>query len=456
MIRNSSLPYLVSFAKKLLVIVLIIIALLGVDVSLNSATAVTSIAVSWGIATFIAIAVAFGIGQYFILEMVKRKSTVIRVKSVYLRSLNTLVTITQYVLTVILGLLVLQILLTSHYYTAILNCSSTITYALAAFVMGILTLKFFLWYNTNRRNFVVLQYGISTMAVSINMIIYLVFVSGTLSGMSAERNPQSQAPMILFPSNTTMGTVQSMWSISFLVSFILLWTSTVILLHHYSQSLGRLRFWTLLIIPLAAQISIYAVIVPLVNQQQIPELSSISISKIDKLYVNILGYSLPGIAAGIVFGIPFWTVARNIRHGMVIRDYLVIAGIGLVLFEMSTAPAEGVATAPYPPFGLASVLFAGLACYLILIGLYYSAVSISENSNLRKSIREYALKETKMLDSIGTANMEIEIQRRVMRITKAQANTMAEESGIETAISDDEMRLYLQQVLDEIKNSKEE
>ena len=148
-------------------------------------------------------------------------------------------------------MLVLQILLTSHYYTAILNWSSAITYALAAFVMGILTLKFFLWYNTNRRNFVVLLYGISTMAVSINMIIYLVFVSGTLSGMPAERNPQSQAPGILFPSNTTMGTVQSMWAISFLVSFILLWTSTVILLHHYSQRLGRLKFWSLLIIPLA-------------------------------------------------------------------------------------------------------------------------------------------------------------------------------------------------------------
>ena len=52
-------------------------------------------------------------------------------------------------------------------------------------------------------------------------------------------------------------------------------------------------------------------IVPLVNQQQIPDLSFISISKIDKFYLNIFGYSLAGIAAGIAFGIPFWTVARN-------------------------------------------------------------------------------------------------------------------------------------------------
>jgi hypothetical protein len=51
------------FAKKLFVIVSIIIALLTVDVSLNSATAVTSIAVGWGIPTFIPIVIAYGIGR---------------------------------------------------------------------------------------------------------------------------------------------------------------------------------------------------------------------------------------------------------------------------------------------------------------------------------------------------------------------------------------------------------
>ena len=73
MTRNSSFPYLMPFAKKLLVIVSIIIALLVVDVSLNSATSVTSIGVVWGIPTFIAIVIAYGKGQYLILELVKRK-----------------------------------------------------------------------------------------------------------------------------------------------------------------------------------------------------------------------------------------------------------------------------------------------------------------------------------------------------------------------------------------------
>ena len=61
------------------------------------------------------------------------------------------------------------------------------------------------------------------------------------------------------------------------------------------------------------------------------------------------------------------------------------------------------------------------------------------------------MKETQLLDSIGTAHMEMEIQKRVIDLTKEHQDRMTEESGIETAISDDEIRRYLQQVLAKLK-----
>ena len=70
---------------------------------------------------------------------------------------------------------------------------------------------------------------------------------------------------------------------------------------------------------------------------------------------------------------------------------------------------------PYPPFGLPTISFLGLSSYLLLlIGIYSSAISVSEDSKLRQSIRNSALRETKLLDSIGMAQMEQEIQRRVI------------------------------------------
>jgi hypothetical protein len=60
----------------------------------------------------------------------------------------------------------------------------------------------------------------------------------------------------------------------------------------------------------------------------------------------------------------------------------------------------------------------GLSSYLVLIGIYSSAISISEDSRLRNSIRNFALKETNLLDSIGSAHIEQEIQNKVIEFTK--------------------------------------
>ena len=96
-----------------------------------------------------------------------------------------------------------------------------------------------------------------------------------------------------------------------------------------------------------------------------------------------------------------------------------------------------------------------MACYLILVGLYYSALSVSENSRLRKIIRESTLEQTKLIDSIATAHMEGEIQKRVIKITKDHAETIAEQSGVEIPLSDEDVNKYMSEVLNEIKGKKE-
>ena len=79
---------------------------------------------------------------------------------------------------------------------------------------------------------------------------------------------------------------------------------------------------------------------------------------------------------------------------------LVITAIGFILLFVSDQAVTLIAT-PYPPFGLVSVSAVGLSSYLILVGLYYSAISLSNDVNLRRTIRESVLRESKFLDSIG-------------------------------------------------------
>jgi hypothetical protein len=65
-----------------------------------------------------------------------------------------------------------------------------------------------------------------------------------------------------------------------------------------------------------------------------------------------------------------------------------------------------VLQAGYPPFGLANVSFVGLSSLLILSGLYYSAISVAHDARLRQSIKKSAIEESKLLASIGAAQME--------------------------------------------------
>jgi hypothetical protein len=45
-------------------------------------------------------------------------------------------------------------------------------------------------------------------------------------------------------------------------------------------------------------------------------------------------------------------------------------------------------------------------------------LSVSEDDKLRKSIRKNAMEESKLLDSIGTAQMGQKIERKVMEMAK--------------------------------------
>ncbi|MFZ0897159.1 MAG: hypothetical protein WAZ77_21875 [Candidatus Nitrosopolaris sp.] len=135
------------------------------------------------------------------------------------------------------------------------------------------------------------------------------------------------------------------------------------------------------------------------------------------------------------------------------KKYMIISAYGLALI-FASEQAIILADRPYPPFGLATISFFGLSSYLVLVGIYSSAISISEDSKLRQSIRSFAIKESRLLDSIGTAQTEQEIQRRVIAFTKQIEERMAEETGIQSSLTEDDIKQYLEQVIKEVKKPK--
>ena len=84
--------------------------------------------------------------------------------------------------------------------------------------------------------------------------------------------------------------------------------------------------------------------------------------------------------------------------------------------------------------------FYGLSSFLILLGLYASAFSVSEDVELRKSIRKSTLRESKFLDSMGTAHMEKElIKRMVLKAREEQKELTQESGGVESSLSEEDI-----------------
>jgi hypothetical protein len=120
---------------------------------------------------------------------------------------------------------------------------------------------------------------------------------------------------------------------------------------------------------------------------------------------------------------------------------MVLSAYGLVLVFVSNQ-AVVLVSGPYPPFGLATTSFMGLSSYLLLVGIYSSAISVAEESKIRQTIRKTAIQEAKFLHSIGMAQMEDELQRRVIKIVKEQHDVLTYQTGVKPSLDEDELKVF--------------
>jgi hypothetical protein len=360
-----------------------------------------------------------------------------------LRLIDKAVTISQYALIAILISVILQMILTSSYHVFSLRAIIFISYGLAFILLALLAKRFFSWFESNR-NVVVLFYALAVSMLSINSITTIIYINSEFdTGPDVIRNIKSLTGGFA-SSDVVFGSAYTITSIS---SFILMWSATILLLKHYSRRIGIAKYWIVVGIPLAYFLS----------QFQPLFLYSFGDLRLEDpvlfgIVYNLI-YTIAKPAGGILFGIAFWTIAKHLSN-QTVRKYMLISAFGMMLLFTANQPTFLILI-PYPPFGLVTVCFMGLASYLFLLGIYSASISVSEDSRLRQSIRKAAIKEsTKFLDSIGTAQMGQDIEERVIAITATVRENMERETGISSSVDEEDIKEYLKTVLQEI-GSKE-
>ena len=447
----SSLSDLLYNNKAIFLLLFTVISFLMIDTMLIKTYVFTTTRafLGYGLTIFVIIGMMYVVTQYIILKYIRKKSAKIQSgDKLHLDQIHKVAAITQVAIATILVIAIFQMIAFSRYSNSLIIICTTMSYALSIFLMTTLAKHFFAWYKSNR-NLIIIFYAISSLIIALNAGLTLVFVDIMLLQQPLEARPHygPVPPSAFFKSFSLNSIVNYAFIITTVVSFVSFWFSTALLLRHHSERLGVAKYWIVLSIPLFFFISQF---MPLFVEQ----FSSLRQSDpITFTMIYTIIYTLSKPAGGILFGIAFWIVARSLPHNSAVRDYLIISAFGIVLLFTSNQ-AIILVSFTYPPFGLVTISFLGISSYLILVGIYSSAISVSQDVNLRKAIRNHALQEVKLLDSIGTAQMQQEIEMKVISFSKKTQNLMLEETGISPSLGDEDIKNYVQLVLEEIVKNK--
>jgi hypothetical protein len=395
---------------------------------------------------FVITVIVFAIGQYVVLGFVASKRKEVQRRFM---SIHKIVSITQIVLIALLVSIVLQVMLVLTYNASLLKAIVWISYGSSATLLGLLAAKFLVWYKS-KSSAVLMSYGIAMAVLSVLCLVTIVFISNELSGQRGFEYVRSNFNYLVMLGNAS-SSIANPFTFTYLtlqiIAFVATWFSAILLLYHYSKKVGRMRYWIIVSIPLVFFVSQFqSAIINFFTPFRLADPFTFGIA-------STVVFSSTKTVGGILFGIAFWSMAKEVSRKEV-REYMTLSAYGMVLLFTSNQPL-GLTFLPFPPMGLATVSFLVLASYLMLTGIYSSALSVANDVEVRRYIKKSIAQQASLLTNIGTAQMEDQIRNLVVRKTRNLSNEIIDQTGIEPSLEEHEIKDYVAMAIDEIKRMKE-
>jgi hypothetical protein len=220
-----------------------------------------------------------------------------------------------------------------------------------------------------------------------------------------------------------------------------MWSATALFLRAYSEKLGQIKYWFLVSLPLVYFLIQFQPLFQNALYFLDPEI-------IARLYIQVFAAS--NAVGGVLFGISFWMIGRKIENQNTIRVYVLVSGFGIAILFGSNQGIN-LSNTPYPPFGVFTVSFFGLASCLTLVGIYYSAISASQDTALRRSIRKSVEQQINLVDVIGKAEVMNAVTKNAMKVYVKDSMEAGFDYETETQLNEQEIEEYVEQVMTELK-----
>ena len=197
-------------------------------------------------------------------------------------------------------------------------------------------------------------------------------------------------------------TLSPLFDVLSLSSFLLMWIATVILMSQYRYKLGRIKYFSLMSLPLVYYIF------PFQNYFGDTFFSLLQSSPVFFSALYILIFSASKQVGALLFGLSFWT-ASSLVHDERIRKSLLVSSVGMVIL-FGSVQIKSLQYHVYPPFGLVTEAFTPLGTYLLFVGIFSSARHISRDAEVRKELYNSASSQLTLLQTIGVSQMEKELE----------------------------------------------
>jgi hypothetical protein len=365
-----------------------------------------------------------------------------------------------YALLVIFGAIIVEMVLFSQYSTYLLILLLLIS-AVAILFFGFRTYKFLSWFNSSvnkRHSIMILAFAVSSMLLCISTTVAITL---DIKQLVVSRPPSIDPN---YPASNSMAHRQltSIELIIHLYGFLVPQVTAIAIaeivgvaffLRYFKDQIGRATFWTIIILP------------PVLFLAGVfgPQFLKSTGSEFVYMESQFLIFRVMGtagwVAADFVIAYAFILVAKTLGRQITssrnkIINYLIIAALATILISPTTN--NWITNNSYPPFGAIQRAFLVLASFLFSIGIYSVALSVAQDLELRRLARKY-VKEYALLDTLGNAQENAEIMRKLVKLIHQHADAMKKETAVESPMLDlNEVRQYIDLVIRESRGKKDE
>lgn len=340
----------------------------------------------------------------------------------------------------LLSVTIFQIIASNKYHILLLHVITYLSHVSALIFTIPLIVILAKWF-ISRRNNMILLYILTFSLVSINIVVSLVYYENILlrSTVIEIRPYRISSYVTAFYSTPTDKSVSTMYNIVFMLSFSVMWIATVFFLNQYKFRIGKVRYYTFIAIPLIYFIFPFHIYFANLLSPFVLN-SPITVS----VMYTILFSATKQIGA-FLFSLSFLIASAVVPKDSV-RKSLLISSIGMTIL-FSSVEITPLNFKVLPPYGLVTESFIPIGAFLLLVGIYTSAINVSQDSDLRREFRRSAMSQLALFRTIGITQMEKELIKNFKSAENRTSNyeITAEDNSIEN------VKQIVREVLEELK-----